>query len=107
MPTYEYACTDCGQRIEVFQRLHEEPLDICDRCGGRLRKVFHPAGIVFRGSGFYATDSRAAAGRADGAKKESGEAKGDSKADSKAERAKGGSKPSSGEPKKRSPEPAP
>jgi putative FmdB family regulatory protein len=58
MPTYEYACTVCGQHVEVFQRLSEEPLTTCGACGGSLRKVFHPAGIVFKGSGFYATDSR-------------------------------------------------
>lgn len=58
MPTYEYACTECGNRVEVFQRLDEDPMTVCERCGGTLRKVFHPAGIVFKGSGFYATDSR-------------------------------------------------
>jgi putative FmdB family regulatory protein len=58
MPTYEYGCTSCGQRIEVFQRISEDPLTTCGVCGGKLRKVFHPAGIVFKGSGFYATDSR-------------------------------------------------
>jgi putative FmdB family regulatory protein len=58
MPTYEYECTSCGQHIEVFQRITEDPLSTCGACGGHLRKVFHPAGIVFKGSGFYATDSR-------------------------------------------------
>ncbi|HEY7755013.1 MAG TPA: FmdB family zinc ribbon protein [Actinomycetota bacterium] len=58
MPTYEYECTSCGQHIEVFQRITEDPLTTCGACGGPLRKVFHPAGIVFKGSGFYATDSR-------------------------------------------------
>jgi putative FmdB family regulatory protein len=58
MPTYEYECTSCGQHIEVFQRFSEDPLTTCGNCGGALRKVFHPAGIVFKGSGFYATDSR-------------------------------------------------
>ena len=61
MPTYEYECTACGQHIEVFQRFSEAPLTPCGVCGGKLRKVFHPAGIVFKGSGFYATDSRAKA----------------------------------------------
>ena len=61
MPTYEYRCSDCGNTFEVFQRIDEETLTVCERCGGRLRKVFHPAGIVFKGSGFYATDSRARA----------------------------------------------
>ncbi len=63
MPTYEYLCTSCGNRIEVFRRIDEDSLTICDVCGGALRKVFHPAGIVFKGSGFYATDSRAASKR--------------------------------------------
>jgi putative FmdB family regulatory protein len=58
MPTYEYACISCGNRFEVFQRIDDEPLTMCEACGGALRKVFHPAGIVFKGSGFYATDSR-------------------------------------------------
>jgi putative FmdB family regulatory protein len=58
VPTYEYECTACGQHIEVFQRFSEDPLTTCGACGGPLRKVFHPAGIVFKGSGFYATDSR-------------------------------------------------
>ena len=58
MPTYEYECTACGQHIEVFQRIAADPLSTCGVCGGPLRKVFHPAGIVFKGSGFYATDSR-------------------------------------------------
>lgn len=61
MPTYEYECTSCGQHIEVFQRIVEDPLTTCGVCGGTLRKVFHPVGIVFKGSGFYATDSRSAA----------------------------------------------
>ncbi|MFM7719359.1 MAG: FmdB family zinc ribbon protein [Actinomycetota bacterium] len=58
MPTYEYACTACGRHTEVHQRLTDAPLTTCESCGGALRKVFHPAGIVFKGSGFYATDSR-------------------------------------------------
>jgi putative FmdB family regulatory protein len=66
MPTYEYACTECGNRVEVFRRLDEEPMTVCERCGGTLRKVFHPAGIVFKGSGFYATDSRTKSKSKDG-----------------------------------------
>lgn len=58
MPTYEYECTSCGQHIEAYQRFTEDPLTTCGACGGPLRKVFHPAGIVFKGSGFYATDNR-------------------------------------------------
>jgi putative FmdB family regulatory protein len=58
MPTYEYACTDCGRHIEVVQSMSDAPLGECGACGGRLRKVFSPIGIVFKGSGFYKTDSR-------------------------------------------------
>jgi putative FmdB family regulatory protein len=60
MPTYEFRCTDCGNLVEIFQRIGDDPLTVCELCGGTLRKVFHPAGIVFKGSGFYATDSRKA-----------------------------------------------
>src|ERR671930_1229866 len=58
MPTYEYRCQDCGATVEVVQSFKDEPLTICGVCGGRLRRVFHPVGIVLKGSGFYATDSR-------------------------------------------------
>ncbi len=58
MPTYLYACTDCGDRSEVVQRFTDDPLTVCTACGGKLRKVFSPVGIVFKGSGFYRTDSR-------------------------------------------------
>ena len=71
MPTYEYECTACGQHIEVFQRFSEDALTTCGVCGGALRKVFHPAGIVFKGSGFYATDSRTPAKTGSGSKKDS------------------------------------
>ena len=58
MPTYEYACTECGARTEVVQSIADPPLTTCTVCGGPLRKVFSPVGIVFKGSGFYRTDSR-------------------------------------------------
>ena len=58
MPTYEYACVDCGKHIEVVQSMSDPPLTVCAACGGRMRKVFAPIGIVFKGSGFYRTDSR-------------------------------------------------
>lgn len=58
MPTYEYECTRCAQRVEVAQRFSDTPLTICENCGGELRKVFSAVGVVFKGSGFYKTDSR-------------------------------------------------
>ena len=66
MPTYEYACLSCGHHIEVYQRFSDESLTVCGVCGGPLRKVFHPAGILFKGSGFYATDSRSSRSRSGG-----------------------------------------
>jgi putative FmdB family regulatory protein len=67
MPTYEYACTECGDRTEVVQSISDAPLTTCTVCGGKLRKVFSPVGIVFKGSGFYRTDSRGKPAKADGA----------------------------------------
>lgn len=58
MPTYQYTCTDCGEPVEAVQKFTDDPLTVCAVCGGRLRKVFSPVGIVFKGSGFYRTDSR-------------------------------------------------
>jgi putative FmdB family regulatory protein len=60
VPTYEYACAECGERLEAVQRFSDDPLTECPACQGRLRKVFSPVGIVFKGSGFYRTDSRSA-----------------------------------------------
>ena len=58
MPTYQYTCTECAEPVEALQKFTDEPLTECSVCGGRLRKVFSPVGIVFKGSGFYRTDSR-------------------------------------------------
>ena len=63
MPTYQYACTECGHAFEQFQSFSDDALTECPRCQGRLRKLFNAVGVVFKGSGFYRTDSRA-----DGAK---------------------------------------
>ncbi|MEH0938674.1 FmdB family zinc ribbon protein [Micromonospora psammae] len=60
MPTYQYACTACGNQLEAVQSFSDEPLTECPACEGRLRKVFNSVGVVFKGSGFYRTDSRAA-----------------------------------------------
>ena len=58
MPTYQYACTDCGEQLEVVQSFSDDALTECPVCGGRLRKVFSAVGVVFKGSGFYRNDSR-------------------------------------------------
>lgn len=59
MPTYQYACTVCDHRLEAVQSFTDDPLTVCPQCQGRLRKVFSAVGVVFKGSGFYRTDSRA------------------------------------------------
>jgi putative FmdB family regulatory protein len=61
LPTYQYACTACGHQLEAVQSFSDEPLTECPACEGRLRKLFNSVGIVFKGSGFYRTDSRPAA----------------------------------------------
>ena len=68
MPTYQYTCTDCGEPVEAVQKFTDDPLTVCAACGGRLRKVFSPVGIVFKGSGFYRTDSRNSSVAADAKK---------------------------------------
>jgi putative FmdB family regulatory protein len=100
LPTYEYACTACGHRLDAVQSFTDDPLSICPECDGALRKVYGAVGIAFKGSGFYKTDSRVSssasngeAKKSEGATPASGDAKSDSttKADS--------SKPSSDGPK--------
>jgi putative FmdB family regulatory protein len=73
VPTYQYTCTECGEPVEAVQRFSDEPLTVCSACGGRLRKVFSPVGIVFKGSGFYRTDSRKNATSPVAAEKPSGD----------------------------------
>jgi putative FmdB family regulatory protein len=84
MPTYEYACKQCDEHVEVVQSFKDEPLTECPSCGGTLRKVFSPVGIVLKGSGFYKTDSRAAGG-SKSPKKEPTSEKSESKSESKTE----------------------
>jgi len=61
VPTYSYACTDCGNRFDVVQAFSDDALSTCEKCSGRLRKLFGNVGVVFKGSGFYRNDSREAA----------------------------------------------
>lgn len=58
MPTYQYRCKDCGNELEVVQKFTDDALTECPTCEGTLRKVFNAVGVVFKGSGFYRTDSR-------------------------------------------------
>lgn len=100
MPTYEYTCKSCGQNFEVFQSFADKPLKKHKECGGQLQKVFHVRGIVFKGSGFYATDSKGSStsrggdGADPGSKSES-----PSKKDSGSKTDSGSKKPSKPEPK--------
>ena len=80
MPIYEYACTACGERTEAQQSFDDPPLDVCPHCGGKLRKLYSPVGIVFKGSGFYSTDARTKAGASSSDKATGSEKKGKSEA---------------------------
>ena len=70
MPTYQYACRECGHAFEQFQSFSDDALSECPECSGRLRKVFNAVGVVFKGSGFYRTDSRSPEKIESGAKKD-------------------------------------
>ncbi len=88
MPTYQYACTACGHQLEAVQSFSDAPLTECPACQGRLRKVFSSVGVVFKGSGFYRTDSRDSAASSTAAKNGSskdGAAKSDTKTETKSE----------------------
>lgn len=82
MPTYQYTCTECGEPLEAVQKFTDAPLTVCPACGGRLRKVFSAVGIVFKGSGFYRTDSRNGAGAKAPAAKEKASGESSSTSDS-------------------------
>ena len=58
MPTYQYRCRECGVELEKVQKFSDPALTVCEECGGELRKVYNAVGVVFKGSGFYATDTR-------------------------------------------------
>ena len=66
MPTYDYRCRDCGHTIEIIHSILADGPEVCERCRGPMQRVLHPTGVIFRGSGFYATDSRKAEGPASG-----------------------------------------
>jgi len=97
MPTYQYVCTECGEPLEVVQKFSDDPLTVCPACQGRLRKVFSPVGVVFKGSGFYKTDSRSsssASSKSESTAKsesKSSDTKTETKSDSKSETKSGSS----------------
>ena len=81
MPVYEYECENCGTRFERFQSIQDAPIRQCPECAGRVHKVFHPTGVIFKGSGWYITDSRKSNSSA-----VTGETKSSEVADSKTEK---------------------
>ncbi len=95
MPTYEYACTACGHRLDAVQKFTDDPLTECPECGGALRKVYGAVGIVLKGSGFYKNDSRAAAGGNGSGKKGADASSSDGAADSSPKKESGSDKASS------------
>ena len=75
MPTYSYACTQCDNRFDIVQSFTDDTLTVCPECSGKLRKLLNSVGIVFKGSGFYRTDSRGGSSTStDPAKSDSGSA---------------------------------
>jgi putative FmdB family regulatory protein len=102
VPTYQYACKACDHRFEAVQSFTDSALTDCPACSGPLRKVFNSVGIVFKGSGFYRTDSRASGGgvasesaKSDSGKNDSGKSDSGSKGDSAKSDTSSGSKPES------------
>ena len=77
MPLYDYACTKCGRTHEVRHGFDESYAQPCEACGGPLRRVFNPAPVLFKGSGFYSTDSRRPAAKAEKPKEEAASSKSD------------------------------
>lgn len=91
MPNYQYRCSDCGAELEVYQKFTDDALTVCPECEGTLRKVYSAVGVVFKGSGFYATDNRKG--------KPSDSKKSESKSEKKPETPKTESKPAKTESK--------
>jgi putative FmdB family regulatory protein len=90
VPIYGYRCSECGHQFEILQKVSDEPLKVCPKCQGKLTKLFYPAGVIFKGSGFYSTDYRGS-GKSESsngsgsASESSSESKSESKPESKSE----------------------
>jgi putative FmdB family regulatory protein len=87
VPTYQYACTACGEELEAVQKFSDPSLTECPQCGGQLRKVFSAVGVVFKGSGFYKTDSRATTTATDKPAEKKSDTKSETKTETKSESA--------------------
>jgi putative FmdB family regulatory protein len=94
VPTYSYACTECDNRFDAVQAFTDDALTSCPQCSGRLRKLFNSVGVVFKGSGFYRTDSREGGKSATVAADSSSSEKASSSASSSAEKSSGSDTPS-------------
>ncbi|OBJ53020.1 FmdB family zinc ribbon protein [Mycobacterium sp. 1423905.2] len=100
MPTYSYQCTECGNRFDIVQAFTDDALTTCEKCSGRLRKLFNSVGVVFKGSGFYRTDSREAAKKektssnGSSSSSENGSSSGSSEKSDKSEKSKSSEKSS-------------
>jgi putative FmdB family regulatory protein len=97
LPTYQYSCTACGHGFEIVQSFTDDALTVCPECSGRLRKIFNAVGVVFKGSGFYRTDSRKAAeptsdSKSDGAKSDGAKSDGATSDGAKPESTSGSTK---------------
>lgn len=101
MPTYSYACTECAHRFDAVQSFSDDSLTVCPECQGRLRKVFSAVGVVFKGNGFYRTDSRSGssasmpAGKSDAGANGSGDSSSSSPSESSSTSGSGSSESSS------------
>jgi putative FmdB family regulatory protein len=100
VPTYQYACTECAHSFEQFQSFSDDALTVCPQCQGRLRKVFNAVGVVFKGSGFYRTDSRSAEanGKADAKPAKVGDSSSEAKSGATSGESSGGESSSAGKP---------
>src|SRR5262245_34084603 len=86
MPIYEYECKACGNRFEKMQPITADPLKECPHCGkSAIQRVFHPVGVIFKGSGWYITDSRKGSGATSSDKSDGGTSSGESAAESKSD----------------------
>jgi putative FmdB family regulatory protein len=61
MPTYEYSCRNCGAHFDAWQKITDDPIEVCPTCGGSVHRIVFPVGLMFKGSGFYSTDNRGSA----------------------------------------------
>ena len=86
MPIYGYRCDKCGHQLEVLQKVADEPLKVCPNCQGKLTKILYPAGVIFKGSGFYSTDYKGSGKSASGnGSTPAAETKSDAKSEAKPE----------------------